>query len=378
MDNSKLMEVIDVLSVEELERLQLFLQSPLFNAGPQAAELALLLQHIREGMREKEAVYERLYPDTPFSRSKFDKLMSALLKHIHRFILLDQNRPDQELAERFQLLHFFRERGLERHYQSILKKLEKQLEAAGPKEGLSYWQFLLKEERVTYQAAKNLRSDDLHVPDLLHQLDRFYLLSKLKYSVLLLSQNIHISLNVEDSLQMLEALMPVLEGPEFEADPPLQAFQQAYQLLRKHPAQDTHAEFLELRRQLRKNGHLLATDTHKMLHSLLRIHAVSLYNAGRQDFLQAAFELYQEHLKLGYLYYEGKLQPSTFRNIVTLGLRFGALEWVEQFLTAHQARITGTEYSEELFSFNRAQLYFFQKRYDEALDQLADKYVELY
>ena len=378
MLNSKLLEIIGVLTAKELDRLHLFLKSPYLNNGPQANDLLHLFELIQKQCLEKEQVFEQLYPGKSFSQGRIDKLMSALLKLIQHFAVVEHKQETDELEFLFQLLQFYRERGLEKRYQQTLNKLEKILSAKSQMETLSYWHFLIGEEKVAYQAYKNLRSNDLYLPEVLNRLDRFYLLSKLKYSVMLLSQNIHISLDIEDSLKILEVLTPVIEGPELKDDPPLQAYQKAYQLLRKHPVQEAHQEFLVLRKLLNESGNLLASDTRKMLHSLLRIHAVGAYNQGRQDYLQAAFELYQEHLNLGYLYYEGKLLPSTFRNIVTLGLRFGALEWVETFLWSHREKITATEYPEEVFSFNLAQLYFFQKKYHEALDQLADKYFELY
>ena len=63
--------------------------------------------------------------------------------------------------------------------------------------------------------------------------------------------------------------------------------------------------------------------------------------------------------------------PTIFKNIVTVALRLGHLDWTETFLEKNKDKIA-PEYEgrEDVYSYSLAQLYFKQKKYDDVLGLL--------
>lgn len=66
---------------------------------------------------------------------------------------------------------------------------------------------------------------------------------------------------------------------------------------------------------------------------------------------------------------EGELSPWYFRNIVVLGLRSGQINWVEDFINIHKNYLP-EGMRENAVSFNLAQVYFYQKKYNKVIELL--------
>ena len=379
MENSKLVELIRALNTKELKRLALFLDSPYHNSGPRAVLLKRLFEVIRDGELDQQQIFSDLYPDLPFVEGRVEKLMSLLVNLVQQFIQHEQlsqaDRPQMSLK----LSKFFREKGLEKRFLLNLNQMQAQL-SRNPVQSLehNYLQFQLEYERSIFQATKNQRSDDLNLLKSIKAFDHYYLLGKLSHIVTILAQTVHASLDITRAMRVVEELDLDELCADFPDDAHLQALLEAYKILSKYPSENAEKEFLALRSILKEKSASIPANAMQMLHTILRNYAISNYTKGNQDYLQISFELYQQHLELGYLYYDGKLTPSVLKNIVTIGLRCQAYDWIEQFLEAHQHKITGTEFPEDIYNFNLANLYFHQKNYEQAINLLGDKYSDLY
>lgn len=79
----------------------------------------------------------------------------------------------------------------------------------------------------------------------------------------------------------------------------------------------------------------------KLLFAQERNFCLSQYSKGHEDYLPRLFELYKRQLKEGYLYENGFLAENLFLDIVHAGLKMGARDWVENFISEHQGRIKG-------------------------------------
>ena len=382
MVESKLIKLVRVMRKVERTAFRRFLESPYFRLGPtrdeQIALFDLLMTYapkFNHPELTKSKVYPSVYPGQPFISGKLEKLMSALYRSLEQFILVERHLQGKGAKEAdLEMAGFYRERGLESLFKQKLKKFQASLAKNKAKnEAHFYGQYLLEKEVAAYEGEHNRRAGDLNLPALLRSLDWFYLHTKLAYSIILLSQRIHINLNLEDSFRILEQL----EGQMKEVHPIIQVYYKAFQLLRNYET-TSEDRLLDLQDALETYRDEIPMDQQNLIRSLLRIQAIGQYNRGKEAYLQVAFDLYRQHLEQGFLYQEKKLIPSTFRNIVTLGLRVGALDWVATFLEDHQGRIRGASHPEEVYAFNMANLYFHRGDYDQALDQLGMKYEDRY
>lgn len=386
MQGSKLIRLIETFDQKALERLRLFVYSPYFNNGPKSELIQQLFQLIYEAApgfsKEKvlkARVYAAIFPDEVVVKGKLEKLMTQLLGLVMDFIATEYSPARQKESARLLVqMQFFKEQELSNQFEIAVKKLNQVLAKRQFQDrDFFYDKFRLEQELVDYYGQQNSRTEDLNLPATLKQLDIYYLTAKLEYSIWLLSQNIHIPLDLEDSLILLEKVVPFIERESYLNLPILRIYHQAFLLLHKHD-QDNHQEFTNLKHLLAEYGDEIDPEQLKALQTLLRIHAIGHCNRGNDTYLPEAFQLYQNHLNLGYLYHDGKLFPGTVRNVVVLGLRMGEADWVYDFLQIHQDKITATQHPEEVYHFNLANYYFAIQEYDNALNYLDDTYEDLY
>ena len=82
------------------------------------------------------------------------------------------------------------------------------------------------------------------------------------------------------------------------------------------------------------------------------------------------FEIYQTLLEKGIIFKNGELLPWDYKNIVTLGLRLKEFEWIEGFIKNFNHKLPA-KFQENALTYNLANLYFSQKRYDDVIRLLS-------
>ena len=77
-------------------------------------------------------------------------------------------------------------------------------------------------------------------------------------------------------------------------------------------------------------------------------------------------ELYKSMIEKEIIYENGYISPTNFKNIVTLALRSGELQWTENFVPAYKNRIT-PEFRDSTYAYNLANLHYYKKEFSKAL-----------
>ena len=65
----------------------------------------------------------------------------------------------------------------------------------------------------------------------------------------------------------------------------------------------------------------------------------------------------------------GEISPWYFRNIVVVALRLGEYAWTEDFIIKYQDFLE-EDFRRNTVTYNLAQLYFYQKKYEKVIEQL--------
>ncbi len=89
-------------------------------------------------------------------------------------------------------------------------------------------------------------------------------------------------------------------------------------------------------------------------------------NTGDAKFNEDLFELYQSGLNTKIFIKDGVLSRYSFINIVTLGLKMNAFDWVQDFIIQNKKHLE-KKYRKPIFDYNQAKLFYEQKRYKEAM-----------
>ncbi|MEM9820838.1 MAG: hypothetical protein AAF985_07190, partial [Bacteroidota bacterium] len=385
MRESKLLILIRTLEKTEMKKLLLFLESPYFFNGKLDEEVLRLFQFIynyypnfEHADLSKANAYTSIFPDQKPLKGKMDRLMTRLLKHIQLFLAYEQtNLKENKTQQNIVLSTFYRERHLDklflRNIESI-RKLQNRIQERD--KDFYYNQFLIEEELANWESFYNTRREDLNLTATLQSLDIYYMVAKLEYACRLLAQNkYHQTLDLKDSLEIINRIAPVFEQEHYVKIPILRLYHQAFQLLQAENADEV---FRQLSQELEENEPHIPLHQMKDLQTIIRSYSVDRYNQGNEQFLEETFKYYRLHLERGYLLYEDGLNAGTFRNIVALGLKLKQYEWVKSFMEAYQDKIVGAKHPEEVYSFNLATYHFALGEYDKALEYLSDNYEDMY
>jgi hypothetical protein len=324
----------------------------------------------------KEKAYPAVFPNEAYKNGKLEKVMSGLLSLIFEFIAVDY--PSDYHLKELRIASFFRKRGKEKLFWSFIQKARKTL-AKTKQLDLKYFEGKLEieEEVETFYEIYNPRSDELNISNTLENLDIYFILKRLIYTVSLLAQNRHIILDVIPAVKLIDSIEPLINDEEYLQVPTLQVYMKAYQVLRfrkkvRNPYYNDYKETLE-----KYQDHFSAVEL-KSLQTILRVIATGQYTYVEKSEIRELFELFQKHLNKGYLYYDGKIYPSTLNTITTIGSRCREFDWVENFLKKHRKKIIGSKNTEEVYRLNIAYLHFCKGEYDQALSYLDEKYQDLY
>lgn len=386
MYGSKLLETLDFLIPEEMDCLVKFLQSPYFFSDKQIKETYPLLQLILQFSREeitlelsKKTVYQKLYPNEKFIHGKIEKLMSALLKQVHQFIAIHFRKKKESLIEdNITLVNFFRLRNthkFEIHYLKKLKKIHLQSE----QKSTQYYfdNYLIRLEEIERYLFLDQRFDSFNYKTALQPLDTFYLLNKLEYACSLLSlDRFRQNLDVEAIIRFLDTFKALYAKSDLLHLPLIAIYYQIFEILKTKEAKESN--YWKLKEMIQKNEKSLSHKSLKKLHGFARAFINDQYSRGASHLLHENFSLHKFQLEKGYLNYEKGILPSTFKNLVTLGLRTKSYSWVSNFLNEYKDKIEGTNNSKDLYYFNLSSYQFAVKEYEQALEFKAGQYEDLF
>lgn len=385
MKSSKLLKVINTLSIIEQEELTLFLNSPYFHRDHRKEETIALWKYIQAGndMRDirywrKENVYKVLYPKEQFIKGKVEKLMTKLFALLTDFIIQHKKRTSGKLNELLALGAYYNSTDLSTLFQNNLQKL-KQLISSSKIQDIPffYHQFLIEKMETDYMSLHSNRKTDLNLLATHNSLDNYYLLTKLEYACQLLSIHIFISpVDLQNSLDLLDTILRN-ESRTYLEIPIINLYFHAYQLLRFFDKKE-EGYYETYHQLLNKFEDHLAPNQLKALRTLIRNYSISHYLKGSPGYLQKAFLIYKEDLESGKLYYNNYLLPGTLNNLVSLGLRMKKFKWVYQLLQDHRQGIYGSDDAEVSYQFNMAHYFFHKKEYETALKFLNGTYSDQY
>ncbi len=383
MYNSSLLDILRVLDSSEMRALDKFLRSPYFNDGRNAERLYGLFQYIYPLISKpdspklaKAVVYPHLFGKEAVVKGKLEKLMSELLRLVRQFLVQEEwPKKDLSVEQYLVLTKFFQERRLDRFFHQTIEKLRRELRKAAPDKDVYLQQFQTERAFSDYNSLRIGREYDLDISPAAGHLNRFFVLTHLEYYVAQLTRQRFSKGKSSTALFIPEIIQTIAQG-HFDDCPLIMLHYHLYYMLQRDDETRQHYQAFQL--LLTEVKDQISREKLIQMHTHSRNYCIILLSEGQQSYLEELFRLYREHLHEGTLYYDGKLRPGTIKNIVQTGLQLGAHEWAIDFLRQHRNRIAATMAPEEVYQFNLAVCYFYQKALDKALDCLAPAYEDIY
>jgi hypothetical protein len=334
MNNSQLLLSIQTLSEKEKERFEQFLHSPYHNQQAKPIELWQELKHKSlENCGSKAELFAQIWPEESYRDQRMRDVISQLFRLLKQFWVLEEQQKDSP-RQKILLLRQLKKRRLARSFRIEAKGLAQQLQQS-PKRERRHWQhsLWLAEEEDEFFALQAVRKADSRLQEKMHALDRYYLIEKFQQACEMLNRQRIVEVSYE--MPLLESLIDELkkDAQSYLNEPAINIYLQVLLTLQGE------ADYQELARKLIDVPSFMAEEEARALFKYAQNHCIRQSNAGKREFLQKLFDLYQLQLKNGLLFRAGKMSHTDFKNIVTVSLRLKAFDWTQAFIEQYHQSV---------------------------------------
>lgn len=368
MQTSKLYSILYNFDKYEQNRLKKFLGSPYFNRNESLILLFdMLISHINEKSQanlEKIDLWNKIYVGESYDDVLFRKNCSDLLKLVEDF-LAQQVFEENPIYQATYLIEAVAKKKLEKLYNSTMKSARRLTEQQLYRTANYYLaQYQVEKNYFDLIGQEHDRTTKKNEEAVLNNLDRFFIAEKLRFACSVLSQKKLVS--HEYYLLFIDEIVAQLERGGFEDIPPVEVYYRIYLTLKDEENTDHYFKLMEY---LEKVGDVFPRNEAEFIYQAALNYCIKKVNQGSRQFLEEYFNVFVILLDKELLLTDGELSPWHFRNIVVIALRLGKTDWTEKFINDYKAYLP-LAMKDNAVSFNLAQLYFYQKKYDKVKELL--------
>lgn len=375
MHDSRLLDLLKVLSKKEIQKLYDYVDSPFFAKSDDCVKLFTLVRPYLfkwdSPNWEKENVYTKVYPKTEYNNLKFNKLCFDALALVEKFYM-HYHIDEDNLMNHNALLNLYMKERLPKHHESLLKSFKTKLEKQ-PLRNLEYLyqSFLIANKSTQYIRAfsqERVDKDLNYMWEYASSLDAYYLGKKLEISSLAL--NFRADTLPLASFYEQEIINFFKKQPTFlQTYPFLQMYYCAFLLLKQVEPEKQASHLSTL---LMQHEGIANKDDFFNLFNYVQNFYIHKINTGQPEFEVDLLQSYKNQVRLGLLDdYKGNLNASIFKNIVLLALRLREVEWTKEFIE-NQSPFLPQEVRDDVSNYCWALYTFTEKQYSKTLKYLSN------
>lgn len=364
IEKSKLLILIQSLTIEELKIIKLALDSPFFNYRKEEKVLFNYLVKYKNNttnLKDLKKLYSYVFKSDDLVLSKLRNVMSYLTKIILRVMtIIELENENTEVA----LLRFLRKKDLSKFFlqeytaskQNVSGKLSSKL---------YYNKLQLHTEYYTHSIIKR-KAMDIELQVLSEDLDLYYVTQKLKQACNIISyKNMF---KTEHELELLDEVLALINRKKLSENPLIQILLNTYYCM-LYP--DKEKYFYELKESLIKHTQYIDINELKDVYILAINYCIKKINTGNNAYYNEIFLIYKSGLDNKIFEENGKISPYTFKNIVSIAIGIEEYNWLAVFLEEYENKILG-EFAKDFYIYSLARYYFALKKYNEAMDLLQE------
>ncbi|MEO1434457.1 MAG: hypothetical protein AAFV80_02920 [Bacteroidota bacterium] len=337
---NKTVSLLQALRPKELERFEVFLQSPFFGYSENVLRtyqcMVVDYPTFHKGFR-KQDLYFRLFPEQAEKGTLSEQedktvryLLSDLNKALQHFVLYQRvftTKPQQQ----FELGQAFSDRGLIDQLPSVIQSVRKNAQKSSQIDPEYYYErFRVSEIAFHYLMATQNRGQNNGLQHVIDQLDNYYLAAQLRYYCAAVNrENI---LKVKYSYPMMAALFHHIETQDYTNEPYILIYFQVLQML-QNPEGKVH--YHETKRLMTDHQSVLSDEERKQIYWFMINFCSATIKEGDLDFLQERHQLYSSTLEDGIWHIGPYLHSSQFILIVQNALALGLNDWTNRFIETY-------------------------------------------
>ena len=362
MRSRKVHKILSKFSEDQRKSFRAYLASPYLNSNGRLVRFMEILEvEMFEGGGEctPEEIWGMGLSQGPYHANGFDKICAELLAAANAFLGLETylNRPETAAADQFE---GYVDEGLDEWVPGMFKAISTKYGDAFSQssEGLYAHMRLLRSYSVhLFRQPRAPRGEWLL--DIDQALTHFFLAQKLELAAALSNYNqvFQSDFHLPDETWLVDRL-----EAGFDTFPPY---------IRLHylgylTASGSEPHFHRLKAELAQHKDQVPPDEGKHLYRLALNFCYFRLNEGAEQFEAEAEGLLLELLDNGWLLEDGKMPPEHFKNIVSVRLRQGDVDWVKDFIGQWEDALTDG-HGGAAKVYNRAVLAFFEGKYGQCI-----------
>ncbi len=369
-----LIDLLNTFSKRELSNFSDFAGCAYFNTDRYVAVLAKVL--IKEVIHKKDfddvvqcEVYQAVFPE----KAEPEKVLKAqekallvtkmnLLMRVAEDFLCHEALKKNAACKTELLYGEILARNQFQLFKRQVTKDEKTL-AAQPAKGVEEYahQFRMELGRLNYlhRRGQILREDNL--PELIEQLDIYYLLNKLNLHTTCLALSL-VAANKTYDYTPMKAVETLMDLPQYASHPLIRLHRMAIVLTETNDV-DSYRQFLDLLEECR------ALVSNEDLNNFYKV-AVNVCGekiiGGDEAFYQHAFDLYRI-MDNKDLLKEGNFMPAAkLKNIITLCCKLNEFDWAKETIEKYRP-VLEKDHADSVYHFNMGAVAFYQNDFKTAL-----------
>lgn len=337
-----------------------YLKSPFLNNSRQLQQFYNLLS--KQAIPNDHTIWSILYPEKKFNPVRLRKLYSDLSKLLKQYFAHKIYMNDEwQIA--WNKLVFFHTQKLNKNYAQLYQVEKNNIE--GSKRDIKHFYKLYKLEELnnlflSEQTDRKARQTNL--PEILNNLDSFYLIAKLNYTCSLIAHSNVFEINYKPRfINEILTYLKTNKNYPFE----LEILFHIYQML----ITENRSYYDIVITLLDKHFNNISINQLKDWYTYLINFCVRKINSGKIEFVNELFDLYKILLDREIIMDNGKLSPWHYKNITSIGLRLKQYKWINQFLENYKFFLSH-EHKENAYVYNMARLNYEMQEYKTALELL--------
>lgn len=365
MKQTKLIELLQSLTVWELKSFEKYVASPFFNVNKPVSKLLQLLvksyPEFEPEQTEEKQLFKLLFAKARLNHQQLRYVMTDLTLLLEDFLAYNVYYEKTFYQKKF-LLQGLREKKLDKYFSQQLAVASK-IQEQSAHQDLKYYKRQLGYEELSYEftLSGDNRSSDTNLQSLSDNLDIYYLVNKLKYCCEILNrQNV---LQTEFHVPLMQYTVDYLEKNNHDNIPLIAVY---FKILKSISNDKNDKHYKQLKTLIAKHQKAIALNELRDIYVFVQNYCIRKINTGHNEYLRELFNTYKTMLVNEIIFEHGELQHLHFKNIVTLALRLHEIEWTEKFIKSYSDKLD-KELRKNAVSYNLARIHYARKQYREAL-----------
>lgn len=340
--------------------------------------LGRLLQLVIQGEKDKEVIYQVLYPGKAFSvgslRNLRTKLLSKLLDFLAHETFEDSPEKGLMVAKAMNRIH------ANRYFSSTVDGFIKEEQSKGLSLDQADLHNRIQAESLVHEKSVKGRKE-LPLESLIEGTEEAFIARILYYALAHHeAKGMYQSMGEDPPLKLWPTIKLGLENGEWQGSILVQLY---YSLVKLVYEPETRGHLGRSRSLLTAYGSQISREEVQQMYTVVLNHCIRRCNQGNDTFLHEIFHLYQEMLERKLMVNDGSMSAWHFKSIVGNAVRIQEYEWAKEFIgqyskyLPHQFRDNLLNYSYGMIAFEEGNWKQAEWRMNKVLEEYEDPFFGL-